>query len=233
MEEALVEKEEPIVADEETAKVAQMSEGALDFPALAIAPQRASVLKDNSTAAPMRTDQLNPTGRQALTEALGVVSPVTNEPLWAGAGTTCTRTGHLHCPQGFFGKGDLRGRGAKESTSQRNTLAVCHHHPLRTFATFGFTHAEPLFLAAAKLPSINTSLQLSFPCSSSSQRKRRHSVSHTSSSSQSRSRRQQVLALGYFWGRSRQRAPLRSTHRMPSKTARSSARGPPKTTRRR
>jgi len=166
VEEALVEKEEPIVADEETAKVAQVSEGALDFPALAIAPQRASVLKDNSTAAPMRTDQLNSTGRQALTEALGVVSPITNEPLWAGAGTTCPRTGHLHCPQGFFGKGDLRGRGAKESTSQRNTLAVCHHHPLRTFATFGFTHAEPPFLAAAKLPSINTSLQLSFPCSS-------------------------------------------------------------------
>jgi hypothetical protein len=93
VEEALIEKEEPIVADEETAKVAQVSEGALDFPAFAIAPQRASVLKDNSTAAPMRTDQLNPTGRQALTEALGVVSPITNEPLWAGAGTTCTRTG--------------------------------------------------------------------------------------------------------------------------------------------
>jgi len=64
VEEALVEKEEPIVADEETAKVAQVSEGALDFPALAIAPQRASVLKGNSTAAPMRTDQLNPTGRR-------------------------------------------------------------------------------------------------------------------------------------------------------------------------
>jgi hypothetical protein len=38
VEEALIEKEEPIVADEETAKVAQVSEGALDFPAFAIAP---------------------------------------------------------------------------------------------------------------------------------------------------------------------------------------------------
>jgi hypothetical protein len=106
-------------------------------------------------------------------------------------------------------------------------LAVCHHHPLRTFAAFGFTHAEPPFLALAKLPSINTSSQLSLPCSSNSQSKRRHSVSHKSSSSQSRSRRQQVLALGYRAGKSRHRAPLRSTHKMPSNTARSSARGRP------
>jgi hypothetical protein len=215
------------VADEETTKVAQVSKGALDFPALAVTPQRSPILKSNAPAASMRTDQFDSTSSQALAKMLRIISAITDEPLRTSAGTPRSGTGHLHGIQGFFGKGDLRGRGAKESASQRNTLAVCHHHPLRTFATFGFTHAEPPFLAAAKLPSINTSLQLSFPCSSSSQRKSRHRVNHTSSSSQSRSLRQQVLALGYFLGRSRQRAPLRSTHRMPSRTARSSALGRP------
>lgn len=217
------------MADEKTTEVAQVREGAFDFPASAIAAERASILQGRATAATaVRTDQFDSASRQPGPEALRVVSAITDEAGGTIAWSACTDARHLHCLQGFFREGDFRRRGAKESTSQRNTLAVCHHHPLRTFATFGFTHAEPPFLAAAKLPSINTSLQLSFPCSSSSQRKRRHSVSHTSSSSQSRSRRQQVLALGYFLGRSRQRAPLRSTHKMPSKTARSSARGRPK-----
>jgi hypothetical protein len=30
--------------------------------------------------------------------------------------------------------------------SQRNTLAVCHHHKLRTLSTFGFTDACAFFL---------------------------------------------------------------------------------------
>jgi hypothetical protein len=216
------------VTDEQAPEVTQVSEGALDFPALTVAPQWASILQGHTSSTPMRADQFDPAKCEPLPEALRVVSAVADEPARAGAGTACSRAWHLHCAQGFFRKGDFRGRGAKKSASQRNTRAVCHHHPLRTFAAFGFTHAEPPFLALAKLPSMKTSSQLSLPCSSSSQRKRRHRVSQTSSSSQSRSRRQHVLALGYFLGKSRQRAPLRSTHKMPSKTARSSARGRPK-----
>ena len=228
MEEALVEGEMAFIADEETTEVTQVSEGALNPPALAIAAEGASILELDFTAPAMGTDQLDPACGEPCAEALRVIGPITNQALGAGPRTTRAWTRHLDRAQGFFRQGNFRGRGAKESASQRNTRAVCHHHPLRTFATFGFTHAEPPFLALAKLPSINTSLQLSLPPSSSSQRKSRQRVSQTFSSSQSRSLRQQVLALGYALGRSRQRAPLRKTHKMPSRTARSLARGRPK-----
>ena len=216
------------MADEETTEVAQVGEGAFDLPAFAIAAQGTSILQGGATAAPaMRTDQFDPACRQALAEALRVVGAVTDEAGGTSAGTACARAWHLDRLQGFFREGDFRRRGAKESASQRYTRAVCHHHPLCTLATFGFTHAEPPFLALAKLPSMNTSSQLSLPWASSAERKTRQILSQRSSSSQSRNRRQQVLALGYRSGRSRQRAPLRSTHKMPSKTSRSSARGRP------
>jgi hypothetical protein len=216
------------MADEETTEVAQVSKGAFDLPAFAIATQGASILQGGAPPpAAMRTDQFDPACRQPLAEALRIVSAITDESCGTRARTTGPGTGHLDRAQGFFREGDFRGRSAKESASQRYTLAVCHHHPLCTFATFGFTHAEPPFLALAKLPSMNTSSQLSLPWASSAERNTRQIWSQISSSSQSRSRRQQVLALGYRSGRSRQRAPLRSTHRMPSKTSRSSARGRP------
>ena len=227
MEEALIEGQESIVADEEATEVTQVSKGAFNFPSPTIAPQRAAILQSNPAAPAVWTNQFDPARGEPCAKALRVISAVTDQSAWAGARAPRSGAWHLHRSQGLLREDDLGGRGAKESASQRNTLAVCHHHPLRTFAAFGFTHAEPPFLALAKLPSRKTSSQLSLPCSSNSPSKRRHSVSHRSSSSQSRSRRQQVLALGYSLGRSRQRAPLRSTHKIPSNTARSSARGRP------
>jgi hypothetical protein len=224
----LVKGEVSFVADEKTTKVAQVRKGALDLPASVIAAHGASVLQGGAAApTAMRTDQLDSPCGQPDPEALRVISAVTDEAGRTAAWSPRTGSRHLHCPQGFFREGDFRRRGAKESASQRYTRAVCHHHPLCTFATFGFTHAEPPFLALAKLPSRNTSSQLSLPWASRAERNTRQMLSQRSSSSQSRNRRQQVLALGYRFGRSRQRAPLRSTQRMPSKTNRSSARGRP------
>src|SRR5262249_52690041 len=94
-------------------------------------------------------------------------------------------------------------------------------------SAFGFSDAGPPFLAGAKLPSAKVSSQSIRPCSSSSSRNARQIESQTSCSSQSRNRRQQVLGEGYCAGRSFQRAPLRSTQRMPSKQRRSSTRRRP------
>ena len=228
MEEALVKFDEAFVTDEESAEVAQVGESALHLPTPSVAAQWASVLKDCASVGTVGADQFDTACGELPAETRAVIGAVHNQPLRAGAWTASTRARHFHRCERLRGEDDFRGRCAKESTSQRNTRAVCHHHPLRTFSTFGFTHAEPPFLAGAKLPSMNTSFQLSLPCVSSSQSNRRQMFNQMSSSSQSRSLRQQVLALGYSLGRSRQRAPLRSTHRMPSSTERSSARGRPK-----
>jgi hypothetical protein len=112
--------------------------------------------------------------------------------------------------------------------SQRKTLAVDHHHPLRALAPLGFADAAAPFLAGAKLPSTKLSLQSSWPRASSSARNWRHTSSQTSCSSHNCNRRQQVLGLGYSGGRSRQRAPVLSTHKRPSNTRRFSAHGRPR-----
>jgi hypothetical protein len=104
--------------------------------------------------------------------------------------------------------------------SQRNTLAVDHHHPLRALAAFGLPDPSAPFFAGAKLPSANASDQSSWPWASSWAKKLRHALSHTPCSSQSRRRRQQVLGDGKRSGRSCHRAPERKIHRMPSKTVR-------------
>jgi hypothetical protein len=103
---------------------------------------------------------------------------------------------------------------------QRNSFAACHHHPLRTLSTFGFSNAEPPFLAGAKLPSANVSVQSNCPFSSSSERNDLHAFNHIPFSSHSANRRQHVAGDGYPEGRSFQRAPLLRTHNIPSKQRR-------------
>jgi hypothetical protein len=111
--------------------------------------------------------------------------------------------------------------------SQRKTLAVDHHHPLRALAPLGFSDFRAPFFAGAKLPSRNDSLQFSCSRPLSSARNARQMVSQTPCSSQSRSRRQQVDGDGNSSGRSCQRAPLRKIQRIPSRTLRSFAGGRP------
>jgi hypothetical protein len=112
--------------------------------------------------------------------------------------------------------------------SQRNTLAVDHHHPLCALAPAGLADTEPPFLAGAKLPSIKASDQSNCPRWSNSARNARHALSHTPCSSQSFSRRQHVEGLGYSLGKSAHGAPVRKTQRIPSKTLRLSIQGRPR-----
>jgi hypothetical protein len=66
------------MADEETTEVTQVSKGAFDLPAFAVAAQRASILQGGTAAAPaMRADQFDPARGQPCPEALRVVSAVT------------------------------------------------------------------------------------------------------------------------------------------------------------
>ncbi len=233
MKEALVKRQETILPDEKAAEVAQVSEGALNLPALAVATQDAAIVARSGTAAaPVRTNQDDPPLQQTPAQRVAIVSAVGNDAQRTRKRATAPGPWHGDARQGAFGQSYFRGTGGGKLASQRNTFAVCHHHPLRTLAAFGFTHAEPPFLAGAKLPSKNTSLQLSLPWASSCPSRPRQIFNQTSRSSHSCKRLQQVLAEGYSLGKSRQRAPLRKTHRIPSKTSRSSADGRPRGRRR-
>ena len=218
-----------VVADEQSTKVAQPGKGPFDFPTLAITPQPTAVVEGWFFApSAVRADQQHAAFEQAFSQWIAVVGAIGHDSqrpfLWTASATT----GHSYLRQGAFGQSHFPRAGRDQLASQRNTLAVDHHHPLRAFAPLGFANSEAPFLAGAKLPSRKLSRQSNLPRWSSSDRNARQILSQTPRSSHCRNLRQQVLALGYSLGRSRHRAPVLSTHRMPSRTRRFSAQGRPR-----
>ena len=221
MEKALVESDLTFVANDEASEVAKPGEGTLDFPALSIAAQGSAVLQRGAhAAASVRANQLDMASLKAYPQLVAVVSAISYQmPRGMGQEQLVER----RLQKGYFPR-----RGAGKVASQRNTRAVDHHHPLRSLALLGFSDASAPFFAGAKLASAKASLQSSRPRSLNSARNARQILSQISSSSHCWSRRQQVLALGYTSGRSRHRAPVFNTQRMPSKTCRLSAQGRPR-----
>src|SRR5512141_52268 len=229
MEEGFIALNVVVVTDQEAAEVAQPSKGTFDLPPLAIAPKRPPIVERRFAAIlAMRTDQQHSTLTQPPAQWIAVVSPIGNDPQRATLRPPRACARHRDLRQCALGQSHFSRAGRNQSASQRNTLAVDHHHPLRAFAALGFADALAPFLAGAKLPSRNDSLQSSRPCWSNSDKNWRHTWSHTPRASHWRSRRQQVLALGYSGGKSRHRAPVLSTQRMPSSTRRLSAHGRPR-----
>jgi hypothetical protein len=220
MEERAVDKECPFPTDDQAAEVAEPGKGALDDPAPAIASELAPVLGLGPRAiAAVGTDQVKAAVGESLPQGVGVVSAVRDHPLRLFLG--------FDGIEGRLRERDFRWRCRGKLASQRKTLAVDHHHPLRAFPPLGLAHSIAPPLAGAKLASRKASCQSSVPFALSCARKARQISSHSPSSSQRRNRRQQVEGLGYPSGRSAQGAPVRRIHRMPSNTSRLSRQGRP------
>jgi hypothetical protein len=49
-------------------------------------------------------------------------------------------------------------------STDRDSAAIDHHHPLRTLSAFGFSKTWAPFFAEAKLPSAKLSSHSSWPC---------------------------------------------------------------------
>ena len=206
---------------QEAPEVSEPRDSPLHFPSALESSQLSAILSlglDATTA--MRADQIDSGSRQALTQGIRICRPIVDQRLQLGWIATRRRHRHRRLLQGLFDERDFRrGRRGCEN-SQRKTLAVCHHHKLRTLAALGFADFGAPFFAGAKVPSAKISYQSSRPSSSSCSRKVRQIVIQTPVSSHSFRRRQQVLGDGYGSGKSFQRAPLRKTQRIPSKTGR-------------
>lgn len=214
--------------DEQPTEVSKPGKSPLYFPTFAIASQRSPIVERGFLAAlAVRRDQENAAFEQAPAQRIAVVTSIGNHAQRPVARATA-RLRHRNFFQGAFRERDFRWAGRGQLASQRNTRAVDHHHPLRALATFGFADALAPFFAGAKLASRKLSSQSNVPRASSSERKARQILSHTPCFSQRASRRQQVAGLGYSAGKSRQRAPVLSTQRMPSSTCRLSAHGRPR-----
>ena len=202
-------------------KVSPPRKGSFNGPPSLVATQCAPILRRRFGAIfSMWTDQLDAPSGQPSPQRIRIGGFIVDETLRIFPRPTPTGSRHPDPLQRRLDQRDFR-RGCRvQVVSQRKTLAVDHHHPLRTLSTFGFADTGPPFFAGAKLPSAKVSAPSSWPCSSSCFRSARQASSQTSCSSQSRNRRQQVLGDGYRCGRSFQRAPLRKTHKIPSNTGR-------------
>ncbi len=221
MDESKKHRDFPFVTNDQPPKVPNPADRSFDFPAALVPSQFASVLPLRfPTVPPVRANQLNPSLRQAIPKRGRIGGLIVNQPLRILSGPAPSLSGHRHLFQGALDQRDLVGRRRGQLYSQRNTLAACYHHKLRTLAAFGLADACAPFFAGANVPSANVSSQFSRPLASNSPRKARQTFSQIPCVSQSRKRRQQVLDDGYRLGKSFQRAPLRNTQRMPSKHGR-------------
>jgi hypothetical protein len=229
MKKSFIDCDRAVIANDQSTEVAEPGEGAFHLPAVSIAAQRSAILRARLASIPaMWGDQFDASRRQSLAQRIAVIGAIRNHPLrFLACSPAATSPGHVDRGERFFRKPDLV-RGCRvKLLSQRNTLAVDHHHPLRALAPLGFSDFRAPFFAGAKLPSRNDSLQLSCSRWFSSAKNARQMVSQTPCSSQSRSLRQHVAGEGNSSGRSCQRAPLRRIQRIPSSTLRSFARGRP------
>jgi hypothetical protein len=213
----------------DAAEVLQPGVGALDFPALAVSPQFAFILETAvADVFPVRNDQLGLPLVEANPQGIGIVAAIGNDPLEMRTWSSTALARDLHLSERAFREptlGQLRGRKLR---SDRYAVAVDHHHALRTFPATCFADCGAPFLAVMKVASRKASSQSNNRRWSSIDSSFRHAFSHTSRSSQLRSRRQQVDPSGNSSGRSRHRAPVRNTHRMPSRQARLLAQGRPR-----
>jgi hypothetical protein len=214
--------------NQQAAETAEPREGPFNLPTMPTSAQPSSIFEVAALRPPaIRQDRRNAATPEPPAEPLAVVTAVANQALGVLARPPATDARHANRLQRRLDERDFRRGRRGDMYSQRNTLAVDHHHPLRTLAALGCSDVGAPFFAEANEPSTNACSHRIRPRASSWPRKARHMRSHVPSSSHCRNRRQQVDPLGYPSGKSRHRAPVFNTQRMPSTTSRLLTRGRP------
>lgn len=214
-----------IIPYNQPSKITEPGNGAFNFPSPSISSQRPSILSFLfSSIRLVRDNQFYSSSRKSKSQRVGIGSFIVNQTLDPASRSSWSSSRNKNGIQCFFNQRDFRRGRRVQVVPQRNSLAICHHHPLRTLSTFGLSDAEPPFLADEKLPSAKVSAHFNWPRSSSSAKNDRQASNQTSCSSHSCNRLQQVDGDGYWGGKSFHRAPLRRTHRIPSKQRRADIR---------
>src|SRR5512138_2486705 len=208
------------MANLNSSEVLQPSEQALDLPTSDVTTQRTAILRGRLLPVGLvRGNELNASFVQSFIQRVAVIGSVTDQP----AGFLFRKP----LFQGVFHQGHFMRRSTANGYGERKTSAICHCHELCTFAPLGFSHPSAPFLAITKLPSIKHSVRSKPPRSFTSLTRARRTFSKTPFSTHSWNRRWQVWYGGYRLGISCQGAPVRKTHKMPFRIARSFTLGRP------
>ena len=203
-----------------SSKVLQPGKQAFHFPTAFVSSQDTTILGSWLLAIGfVRSDQLNALLLQSFIQWIAVIGSVTNQSFRFFFGKSVV--------QGLFHQLHFMRRSTANGYGDRKTSAICHCHELCTFAPLGFSHPSAPFLAITKLPSMKHSVRSRPPRSLTSFTNARNTSSKTPFSTHSWNRRWQVWYGGYRLGMSCQGAPVRKTHKIPFRIARSSTLGRP------
>jgi len=208
------------VASYQTPIVLQPADRPFNLPALTIPSQGSTVLRHWPLPPPaVRRDQLDPSTSESLSQAITVGGPIVNQSLG--------KSGMHPLFQQRFNQLDFRSRSVGHVDCQGDSVAVDEDHNLGSFSLLGRSDAVPPFFAGENVASAIACSQ-STPCRLSSFRKARsQALVNRPLSVQSLSLRQQVAGDGKDFGKSFHRAPVRRTHRIPSRQARELVQGRP------
>ena len=148
----------------------QPSKERFDFPAPAVAPQLASILRFGATAVSLvGRDQLDAVLRlQARIQRITVVSSIANHASW--------RRPREALVDGRFDEPGVMRRSACNPHGDRNTAAVRNCHDLGPFAAARWTNRTAPFLAPLQEASMKVSVRSNCPRASRSSAKTRKTL---------------------------------------------------------
>ena len=220
MKESLVDLNFSFPTNNQSSEVLQPGKSTLNLPSTPVTPQFATILIFLGLIVfTVGTDQFNAAFQQPFAKRITVVPLIRYDADRILPWPTTTFSRHRNLLNSGFQQFYFTRRGRIKMSTDRDSLAIDHHHPLCTLPAFGLSNAWAPFFAEAKLPSAKVSSQSNWPCWSSSDRNLRHILSQTPCSSHCCNLRQQVLADGYRSGKSFHLAPLRKTQIIPSNTS--------------
>ena len=192
----------------------QPGEQPLDFPAAAVTPQGAAILRFGPFL-PVRGDHFDaPSFFQSGVKFVAVAGFVADQTAWKLIGKRAV--------QGVFHQDHFMRRRACHVKGERKTSSVCHCHDLGALAAFGFTNGTAPFFAGANVPSMKASRKSSLPRSRKSSAKASSTASNTPSFRHRWNHLWQVWYGGYRSGKSFHGAPVRRIQRIPFRMARGS-----------
>jgi hypothetical protein len=208
------------VAGDESSEVVEPTNRPFDFPATTVASQFTPILQGSCFAIlAMGRYQLNSPPCQPLTQRIAVGGAIVEQSFGESPQDTLGQERLNECHFVRSGIGDEGPEG--------QATAIDEHHDLGAFAAFGLADQFAPFFAEENVPSAIASLRLGRPwrarvCNSLDQ-----ALVQMPATVHFWKRRQQVGYEGKWEGRSFQRAPLRSTQRIPSTQRRGSRTGRP------
>ena len=150
MKEGIIHSNITVPTDDQSAIISEPRESSLNLPAAFITSELATIMVLLLLIiAPVRANQLNVSTSQTLSKRVAIITSVGNQTSRVFSWTTSAFAWYSNVVQRLFEELDFAGGRRVQVVSQRNTLAVDHHHPLRALAPLGLADAFAPFFAGA------------------------------------------------------------------------------------